>query len=233
MTDTVKCIAIDDEPLALDIIIKFCRRLGNVDITTFSDPEEGLRQILISKPDIAFLDIEMENISGLDIASRLPRDTCFIFTTAYLEYALEGFNLDAVDYLHKPFSFERFRSAFAKAERRIGYARSESLAGSITVKQEYSNVNIPLSDILYIEALEGYSKIFRVSGGFTLSRVILKNIGAMLPAAHFVRIHRSFIVPVAKISSFTRQEVTLRSGIRLPVGRQFAADVFAFLTDRS
>ena len=117
--NTIKCVAIDDEPLALEVIRKFCERIGGIDVQTFSDPAAGLDVIKREKPSIAFLDIEMENISGLTIASQLPPETCFIFTTAYLNYAMDGFELDAVDYLHKPFAFSRFQTAFAKAVRRI------------------------------------------------------------------------------------------------------------------
>ena len=114
MERTVKCVAIDDEVLALDVIEKFCERLGGVSLLTFTDPAEGMRVINAERPDIVFLDIEMENINGLSIASSLPKGTCFIFTTAYLQYALDGFNLDAVDYLHKPFAYSRFKAAMEK-----------------------------------------------------------------------------------------------------------------------
>ena len=120
MSDIIKCVAIDDEPLALDIIEKFCQRIGNIELKKFSNPTIGLEEIRRSRPDIVFLDIEMDGINGIAIASQLPEDTCFIFTTAYLKYALDGYDLDAVDYLHKPFSFNRFQTAFSKALRRIG-----------------------------------------------------------------------------------------------------------------
>ena len=168
------------------------------------------------KPSIAFLDIEMENISGLTIASQLPPETCFIFTTAYLNYAMDGFELDAVDYLHKPFAFSRFQTAFAKAVRRIeGASRPREDNRSLMVKQEYNTVNVPLRSILYIEAMEGYVKIFREDGICTVSRIILKNVGSQLPEEDFLRIHRSFIVSKSKIKSFNRQSVTLSSGVTL------------------
>lgn len=226
MTD-IKCIAIDDEPLALEVIRNFCNRMGGISLATFTDPAAGLAAIRAERPAVVFLDIEMDNINGLAIASQLPEGTCFIFTTAYLDYALEGFNLDAVDYLTKPFAYSRFETAFGKAMRRI--APAAPAQQNIIVKQEYNNVTIPLDDILYIEAMEGYSKIFRASGVCTISRVILKNIGTMLPEADFLRIHRSFIVSRSKIESFTRQEVRLRGGAVLPIGRQYAADIAARL----
>jgi DNA-binding LytR/AlgR family response regulator len=228
--NTIKCVAIDDEPLALEVIRKFCERIGGIDVQTFSDPAAGLDVIKREKPSIAFLDIEMENISGLTIASQLPPETCFIFTTAYLNYAMDGFELDAVDYLHKPFAFSRFQTAFAKAVRRIeGASRPREDNRSLMVKQEYNTVNVPLRSILYIEAMEGYVKIYREDGICTVSRIILKNVGSQLPEEDFLRIHRSFIVSKSKIKSFNRQSVTLSSGVTLPIGRQYVNDMMSML----
>lgn len=229
MNDTIRCVAIDDEPLALEVIAKFCQRIGGIELHTYSDPAEGLKMIKESHPDIVFLDIEMENITGLSIAAQLPEGTCFIFTTAYLHYALDGFDLDAVDYLHKPFAFSRFQTAIEKAARRLGRGRIKTTAQSIVVKQDYNNISIPLDDILYIEAMEGYSKIFRVSGACITSRVILKNLYAMLPPDDFIRIHRSFVVSKSKVQSFNRQEVYLCNGVTLPIGRQYAAEIISCL----
>lgn len=235
MGNSIKCIAIDDEPLALEVIDNFCKRIGGIELTVFSNPQEGLLAIMEQKPDIVFLDIEMEDISGLSIAAQLPTYTCFIFTTAYLEYALDGFNLDAVDYLHKPFAFSRFETAISKAVRRLGKIQEPLLdppaVKNIIVKQEYNNVSIPLDDILYIEAMEGYSKIFRESGICTISRIILKNIGTMLPKNDFIRIHRSYIVSKSKVISFNKQEVKLSTGKKLPIGRQYASEVAAILSN--
>ncbi|MEZ3559770.1 MAG: LytTR family DNA-binding domain-containing protein [Duncaniella sp.] len=228
--NTIKCVAIDDEPLALEVIRKFCERIGGIDVQIFSDPAAGLDVIKREKPLIAFLDIEMENISGLTIASQLPPETCFIFTTAYLNYAMDGFELDAVDYLHKPFAFSRFQTAFAKAVRRIeGASRPREDNRSLMVKQEYNTVNVPLRSILYIEAMEGYVKIYREDGICTVSRIILKNVGSQLPEEDFLRIHRSFIVSKSKIKSFNRQSVTLSSGVTLPIGRQYVNDMMSML----
>lgn len=229
MKDSIKCVAIDDEPLALDIIMKFCQRIGGIELVTYSDPTIGLEMIQREKPSIAFLDIEMENVTGLAIASQLPKETCFIFTTAYLDYALDGFNLDAVDYLHKPFAFSRFQTAFAKALRRIGYEKDDENR-SILVKQEYNNVSISLSEIIYIEAMEGYVKIFRENNVCTVSRVILKNIGTLLPEKDFIRIHRSFIVNKSKIRSFNKREAVLVNGKTIPIGRQYSAEILKHLS---
>lgn len=232
MSDYIRCVAIDDEPLALEVIDKFCQRIGNIELRKFSNPATGLQAIEQSRPDIVFLDIEMDGLTGLDIASRLPRDTCFIFTTAYLRYAVNGFDLDAVDYLHKPFAYSRFQIAFTKALRRIGREKIQTAPQSIVVKQEYNNISISLDDILYIEVIEAYSKIFRVTGDCVMSRILLKNIFAMLPSESFLRIHRSFIVSKSKIKSFSKREIILNNGKVLPVGRQYASELFDVLTHK-
>lgn len=230
MTKTIRCIAIDDEPLALDIIEKFCQRVGNVELLKFYIPEDGLAAIYDYKPDIVFLDIEMDGTDGLEIASQLPENTCFIFTTAYLRYTLEGFDLDAVDYLHKPFAFSRFQIAFSKALRRIGQKHLKTSHQCVVVKSGYNNVNLPIDDILYIEAMEGYSKIFRMSQESVSSRILLKNMLTLLPDEHFLRIHRSFIVSRSKIKSYNRQEIILCNDTRLPVGRQYASSIIDILS---
>ncbi|MDE5674321.1 MAG: LytTR family DNA-binding domain-containing protein [Muribaculaceae bacterium] len=229
MNRKIKCVAIDDEPLALDVISKFCERIGNVEIKVFSDPGEGLETINRDRPDIVFLDIEMENKTGLEIAAQLPESSCFIFTTAYLNYAMDGFELDAVDYLHKPFAFSRFETAFRKALRRLGLIEKND-DRYIVVKQEYNNVSIFLREILYVEAMEGYVKIFREDGICTVSRITLKNIGSLLPETDFLRIHRSYTINKTKVRSFNKREVELKNGHVLPVGRQYSPEVSASLS---
>lgn len=100
----IKCIAIDDEPMALEIISSFCQRHGNIELTVFTNPIAGIEQVKKIKPNILFLDIEMEDINGRDLARDLPHEVMLIFTTAYAQYALDGFELNAIDFLHKPFS---------------------------------------------------------------------------------------------------------------------------------
>lgn len=221
MSKMLHCIAIDDEPPALDLIGKFCERAGDIELHTYTDPAQGLDAIRRMRPQLVFLDIEMGTVNGVEIASQLPPGTCFIFTTAYLDYAHEGFNLDAVDYLHKPFAYSRFETALARARRRLDSTAAPAQQ-SIVVKQAYNNVAIPLDDIVYVEAMEGYSKIYRRSAPCVVSRVILKNIGAMLPESEFVRIHRSFIVAKSKVANYNKQEVRTVTGVTLPVGRQYA-----------
>ena len=215
-------MAIDDEPMALSVISGFCERKGGYELTVFTDPEEALARLDEIRPELVFLDIEMGDISGLDVAKRLPKGCALIFTTAYAQYALDGYDLGVVDFLHKPFSYSRFEKAFDKAALVVEYVRSKRNTQVITVKEEYLNVPIPVSEILYIEAMNNYCRIFRAGNVCTQTRMTLKSLIDMLPSEGFVRIHRSFVVASDKISSFNKREVTLVSGKILPVGRQYA-----------
>lgn len=229
MVKNLKCIAIDDEPMALLIIEQFCQRKGGIELSTFSEPKIGLEEIRRTEPDLVFLDIQMNSINGLEIADTLPEKCCFIFTTAYAQYALEGFNLDAVDFLHKPFSYERFDVAVEKALRRIESKQNRS-PQYLVVKQEYNNVNISLTDILYIEALGNYVKIFRKSGGHILTRTSMKTITDMLPERDFLRIHRSYVISISAVISFSRSKVELKGyNGELPIGSQYASSVMETL----
>lgn len=229
MVKNLKCIAIDDEPMALLIIEQFCQRKGGMELSTFSEPKIGLEEIRRTEPDLVFLDIQMNSINGLEIADTLPEKCCFIFTTAYAQYALEGFNLDAVDFLHKPFSYERFDVAVEKALRRIESKQNKS-PQYLVVKQEYNNVNISLTDILYIEALGNYVKIFRKSGGHILTRTSMKTITDMLPERDFLRIHRSYVISISAVISFSRSKVELKGyNGELPIGSQYASSVMETL----
>ena len=160
----MKCIAIDDEPVALSVISQFCKRIGNIVLSVYSDPVVGMSRVTETIPDIVFLDIEMNGISGIELAKSLPEETCLIFTTAYAQFALDGFELNAIDYLHKPFSFSRFERAVQKAkdllQMRNIVQKSTLPDVEITVKVEYQNVRIAVPDIQYIEAMDNYIKIY-------------------------------------------------------------------------
>lgn len=223
----LNCVALDDEPIALEIIKQFCARLKDVDVEVFSEPELAARHINESKPDVVFLDIEMNDTNGIIFAKSLPADTCIIITSAYMQYAVDGYNIDAVDFLHKPFSFDRFRQALERARRRLGQTPLPSGESKyIIVKQDYNNVRIDISNIKYVEAMENYSKIFLLDGKVIIAHNSLKNISEMMPEGFFVRIHRSYIVPKTQVKSFSRQGVRLQDDTSLPVGRQFASQLF-------
>lgn len=217
----ITCIAIDDEPMALLVIEQFCQRMGNISLSCYSEPRVGLCAIKEESPDLVFLDIQMNSINGLELAKQLSSDSCFIFTTAYSQYALNGFDLDAVDFLLKPFSYERFVKAVEKAIRRID-AQPSAPPDALIVKQEYCNVAIPLKDITYIEALGNYSKIFRLKDNYVLTHTNMKTILSMLPSNKFTRIHKSYIIALDKVEKFTKDSVKIiNKKDFLPIGKKY------------
>lgn len=226
---TISCIAIDDEPLALLVIEQFCKRIGGLELKTFNNPEMGFDVITKLKPQIVFLDIEMEGLNGIEIAHRLPSKCCLVFTTAHAQYALDGFELNAVDFLHKPFSFERFERAIHKSMVLLEKTCDET----IIVKQEYNNVTISIDKIVYVETMENYIRIFLADGGCIMSRMSLKMFQEILPTQLFIRIHRSFLVSKNKISSFSKKEVCLiKEKKTLPIGRLYVNEVCQILSSQ-
>jgi DNA-binding LytR/AlgR family response regulator len=224
----MKCIAIDDEPPALKLLAHYCSRVPSVQLLgTYTDPLEGIAYIRSMQPNLVFLDIRMPDISGIDITRVLEKDTLVIFTTAHREYAIDGFELDVVDYLLKPFGFERFLKAYNKAEERFLSLQKkknvkQAAGKTIAFKYNYRSVQLPLPAILYIEAFDNYVKI--VTPGKTYMPVMtMKKIQEFLPEAEFLRVHKSFIVAVGKIRSFNSEQVVTESKT-IPVGRYYRKD---------
>lgn len=222
----MKCIAIDDEPFALGILEEFCRRLGDMDIRCFSNPEEGLRAIQATRPDLVFLDIELGGMNGLELAKLIPAGISVVFTTAYARYALDGFELEAVDFLHKPFSFQRFGKAVRKVSGLMRLKRSASVpfpsGRTVSVISGYRTVNICTDDILFIESLGNYIYI-HLSDSRTIPVIMrMKDIIGTLPAENFVRVHKSYIVQTCHILSRTSKDIILYGGKQIPVGRAYA-----------
>lgn len=224
----MNCIAIDDEPVALSVLARYCERMGGMELKTYSDPVVGMHEVLRAAPDLLFLDIRMGEISGVELAREIPKGTFLVFTTAYAQYAVDGFDLDAADFLHKPFSYPRFCRAVEKA-RQLQTLREMAQQPtpeeeSITVKIEYKNVKIPLREIAYIEAMDNYVRIHLCNARPALSQMSLKSLAELLPAT-FVRIHKSFIVPLHRVATYTRTNLTLcGSDTTLPIGRAFYPD---------
>ena len=192
----MNCIAIDDEPLALDIISEFCSRIGYLNLVgTFTDPREAARMLNSIEIDLLFLDIHMPHINGLDFLRSLYSPPLVIFTTAYKEHAFQGFEYDAVDYLVKPFAADRFAKAVNKAHqitlvRKTGSnSHEEKQPGSpgfIMVRVEYSTIRMNIDDILYIEGLKDYVKIF-YGGKPVLTKTTMKNIYGKVTGGPFFK----------------------------------------------
>ncbi|WP_301040381.1 LytR/AlgR family response regulator transcription factor [Muribaculum intestinale] len=218
----IKCVAIDDEPIALSIIEEYCKRYGDVELQCFTSPVSGMECVRATRPDIVFLDIEMNSHNGIELAAELPQGTCLIFTTAFSQYALDGFNVDAVDFLHKPIFYPRFERAMEKAGKFIRPAWQDDDLGSLTLKAEHKTVIVGLKDIILIEAMDNYVKVYRKDIPMLMSQITMKEMESVLPSDRFVRVHRSYIVSTAAIERFSNRTIYLRNHPRpIPVGRKY------------
>ncbi|OIN59327.1 LytR/AlgR family response regulator transcription factor [Arsenicibacter rosenii] len=213
-------IAIDDEPQALEVIRLHAARVPFLHLAaTFTDAFEAIAYLQGNKVDLVFLDINMPDISGIDVATCLPKSPLIVFTTAYSAYAVQGFDLDAVDYLLKPFSLARFLKACNKALDQKNARSGDQAAPFIFIKTGYEEERVLLNDILYIEA-EGNYLSFVLTSRKLLSRQTMSDILQLLPARQFVRVHRSFIVSVDHITKIARQDITV-AGNLIPIGASY------------
>jgi two-component system, LytTR family, response regulator len=218
---TLKCIAIDDEPLALTILSDYASRTPTLQLLhTFDDAIVAAEMLRKTPVDIIFIDINMPDINGIDLVRSLEKKPLIVFTTAYKKFAYEGFELEAVDYLLKPISFDRFTRAVQKAEgmyRQKNVQEKKEESGYLFIRSEYRVIKIALNDIDYIEGLEDYIKIHMNNARPVLTLLTLKAVLEKLPEAKFRRIHRSYIVAVDKVKSIQGKKVLFSSGIELPV----------------
>lgn len=220
----MNCIAIDDEPLALNVIEEFCKKIDFLHLDArFTSAIQAIDYLARSKPDLIFLDIQMPHVTGLQFLKTLNQPPMVIFTTAYSNYALEGFNVDAVDYLLKPIAFDRFLKATSKAYNLYSLTRkaqpAEEQEKYLLVKVEYSTVKINADEILYIEGLKDYVKIY-TGAKFIMTKSTMKHIEERLPQDKFIRIHKSYIVSVPKIKAIEYNRV-LVGDKQIPIGNQF------------
>lgn len=221
----LKCIAIDDEPLALELVKSYIANIPELElIHTFDDAISAAEFIRQAPVDILFVDINMPDITGLDLVRSLEEKPAIIFTTAHKKFAIDGFELDAVDYLLKPIAFERFSRAVAKAVEYVRYKSKSSneKTDNLFVYSEYRLIRIPLVDIEYIESLEDYIRIHLITGKPVLTLMPLKKVLEKLPSEKFQRIHRSYVVAVDKVNSVQNRKVRLTSGNELPVSDSYS-----------
>jgi DNA-binding LytR/AlgR family response regulator len=225
----ISCIAIDDEPLALEIINAFCTRTEVLDLKkTFTDTREAARFLKKFPVDLIFLDIQMPDQNGIDFYRAHGENKMVIFSTAFSEYAVEGFNLSAVDYLLKPMEYHRFRQAAEKARDYLQFLHAGENQSSkfLFVRSEYSLVKIGYAEIEYIETLDDYLKIHLEGKKTVLTKMNLKQVMSKLDPNEFLRVHRSYIVPLQRIQSVRNKTISL-SGVEIPIGVKFEQDFFA------
>lgn len=227
----IKAIAIDDEPLALKIIETFCAQTEGISLEkTFSKPNDATRYISNFPVDLIFLDIQMPSITGIDFYKSLETDAMVIFTTAYSEYAVEGFNLNAVDFLLKPFTYDRFLQAVHKAMDFHSHLTNDDKNRNpfLFIRADYSLIKININDIVYLEGLNDYVKFHLENQKPIIARMTLKMLIDRLPSSEFVRAHRSYIVPIKKINYIRNRVIHISENdkdIEIPIGKSYEDEV--------
>ncbi len=221
----INCIAIDDEPLALQLIQQYCEKIPFVQLQMiFTNPDEAKEYLQQNTIDLLFLDIQMPDINGVQFYKGLTTKPLVIFTTAFKDYAVDGFNVDAIDYLLKPFEYNRFLKAAFKAKEYLEFLSSQELQmNSLYIKVNYEMMKINLKDIDLIEALDDYIKI-HIKPSPVLTLMTLKTMQEKLSPNEFARVHRSYIIPLAKVEKFGKNKLIV-AGKEIPIGSSYA-DVY-------
>lgn len=226
----LKCLIVDDEPLAQRVLEKYISELSQMELVgKCSDAIDAMEVLQSQDVDLIFLDINMPRLSGINFLKTYKNPPMVIITTAYTEYALESYELNVLDYLKKPFSFERFLQAVQKAEEKVKIG-GESQEGEkeerdfIFVKANKKTINVSLDSIMYVEALGDYVKIFTTTG-HVVTYQSLKGIERLLPSQKFFRIHKSYIVALSKIKSIEGNMVHMEKST-LPIGNNYKQAFF-------
>lgn len=218
----ITCIAVDDEPLALELIKSNLIAIPSIELKgCFPNVKKAKAFLEKEKADLLFLDIQMPGITGMEFAKTLTADPMIIFTTAYDKYAIEGFEVNAVDYLLKPVSTDRFKKACEKALELFRWKNSEKKTDHIFINSEHRVIKISLNELLYVEGLKDYVKLF-LSGESkpVLTRLNLKGIQELLPESDFMRIHKSYIINLSRMRSRNSDSVFIEK-IKIPLGESY------------
>jgi len=220
------CVIIDDEPMARQGLKDYINQIEMINcIGDYSNPLDALPLIKSGKVDIMFIDIEMPSINGLDFVASLEHKPMVVFTTAYADYALKGFELDAADYLLKPITLDRFLKTIDKVVNRLnqkaaGKPNKDGSSNYLIIKTDKKYVKLNYDDVLFIEGLKDYVKIHTAKERF-LALVNLKNIEMQLPADIFIRVHRSFIVSINKIKEVDGNMINMHDGQQIAIGKEY------------
>lgn len=231
----VRAIITDDEPLAQNVIEQYAQKLPDLKIIGICNDAICAHKILQEeKVDLLFLDINMPKLSGISFLKNLKNPPLVIFTTAYSEYALEGFELNAVDYLKKPFSFERFCKAYFRAEELLQLKQQaqadnnkENIDEFLFIKSDKKSIKVKFADIYYIEGLGDYIKL-HLKDKKLVTNLSMKKIFALLPNNNFFRTHKSFIISIDKIDAI-EGNMTLIKGEKLPIGNSYRQEFMQFI----
>jgi two-component system LytT family response regulator len=231
----ITCIAIDDEPLALKQMTGYIEKIPGLKLMDrFTSAIKALEFLQNNTVDLMFVDINMPDLSGMEFVKSLSRPPKVIFTTAYREYAVEGFQVDAADYLVKPISFPAFLKAVDKTIQRY-FANHDSEPSIrhneqfLFIKTEYKIVRIDLNNIKYIEGMRDYIRIHLTDENPVMALIKMKNIIEHLPSDHFMRVHRSYIVNLNKVHTIERSRIVFDKNVYIPISDQYKEDFQKFL----
>lgn len=232
----MRCIAVDDESLALDLLEDNIRKVPFLTLVKrCKNAFEAHETVMKENIDLMFLDIQMPGISGVQFLQSIVKPPLVIFITAYEQFALQGFNLDVVDYLLKPVSFERFLKAANKAHELFTLKNHAPSTSNeyLFVNSEYNLVKINIRDIIYIEGLKDYIKIFIANATRPIiTRLSMKSIEEKLPADKFVRVHKSFIVALDKIVSIRKGKISINN-VHVPISEHYKENLYRFIDPKS
>jgi DNA-binding LytR/AlgR family response regulator len=223
----IRCIAIDDEPLALKQIESYIDKTPFLEKVALCDSAlQGMEVLQSNQIDLMFVDINMPDLSGMDFVKTLENPPKVIFTTAYSQYAVEGFKVDALDYLLKPISYPDFLKSANKAKswfetHQMGSIKVSNDEQFLFIKSEYRIVRINFNDIKYVEAMSEYVKIHLTNSKPVMSLLSMKSLEAQLPPVRFMRVHRSYIVNLSKISIIERNRIVFEGSVYIPVSEQY------------
>ncbi|MBZ4036854.1 LytTR family DNA-binding domain-containing protein [Flavobacterium sp. 17A] len=232
----MKCVIIDDEPLAVELLQDFVKKVESLElINSFNNAIDAVSFINQNNVDLVFLDIQMPHFSGIDFLNTIEKKPLVIFTTAYSDYAVEGFNLGAVDYLVKPIPFHRFLKAVVRAQQVFLPTAPQPISETTNapeidqdfmfVRAEYENVKLNFADILFIEGLKDYVKIYTTDNKFTLTLISLIKLENLLSSKGFARIHRSYIINIKHVKSIQKNKVLI-SDKRIPISESYKNTFF-------
>lgn len=229
----IRAIAIDDELPALKVIENFSGKMDFIRLEkTFVRPGEALQYLEKNPVDLLFLDINMPSLSGIELYKSLQSDTLAIFTTAHSEYAVEGFNLRAVDYLLKPFTYERFFKAVSRVKEIIDRRAPAASQAFLFLRIDYSLVKLAIADIHFIEGMDDYLRIhLHGSRPSLLVRMTMKAMLSQLPSDQFIRVHRSYIISINSILNI-RNKIIYLEGQEIPLGASYESAFFARFPNR-
>ena len=232
---TLTCIIVDDEPLAVHLLETYVEKTPDLQLAaSFTDSITAINTIKAQKPDLLFLDIQMPNIDGMELAHSLPEETHVVFTTAFKEYAFESYEVNALDFLLKPIRYNKFLAAVEKARKQYQQPITQAQQpNTVFIRVDSEWRNVPIDQITYINGMKDYVLFYLDNEPKALiTHLTMKAVEDMLPKDKFLRIHRSYIISLKHISEASHTSVRLDNGVSLPVGESYRPAFAKYLSSR-